>query len=122
MVARLIAIAASLIITGAPVVTMACEGICAVRASDTSTASEHHSCHHEESTPNEKAITSADHICGHSEEGPSAVGQSLWLRVAPAVVVDTFTFVPPSLDSPWFDGGSNHGPPLVSPPSTQLRI
>jgi hypothetical protein len=122
MVSRLIAIVAALVITGAPVVTTACEGICAARASDTGTAAEHHSCHHEVSTPNESAITSDTHICGHSEEGPSAIGQSLWLLAAPAVVVDTFTFALVSLDASPFDGGSDHGPPLVSPPSTELRI
>jgi hypothetical protein len=122
MVSRLIAIVAALVITGAPVVTTACEGICAARASDPGTAAEYHSCHHEVSTLNETAITSDTHICGHSEEGPSAIGQSLWLLAAPAVVVDTFTFALVSLDASPFDGGSDHGPPLVSPPSTQLRI
>lgn len=122
MVARLIAIAAAFVITGAPVITTACEGICAARASDAGTMGEHHSCHHEAATPTEKSITSATHICGHSEEGPGAVGQSLWLLAAPAVIADTFTFALPSLDAPRFDGGSDHGPPLVFPLSTQLRI
>jgi len=122
MVGRWIAVALTLVITGAPAVTTACEGICATRASNTGTAAEHHSCHHEGSTPNESAITSDTHVCGHSEEGPSAIGQSLWLLASPAVVVDTFTFALPSLDAPRFDGGSDHGPPLVSPRSTQLRI
>ena len=121
MVARLIAVAAALMITGAPVVTTACEGLCAARAND-GTSPAHHSCHQESSTPSEAALAAAAHICGHSEEGPSAVDQSLWLLTAPAVVVDTFTFAPPSLDSPRFDGGSDHGPPLVSPRPTQLRI
>jgi hypothetical protein len=67
-------------------------------------------------------MTSAGHICGHSDDGPSAVGQSMWLLAAPAVVVHSFTFTPPSLDVPRSDGGSDHGPPLVSPRSTQLRI
>jgi hypothetical protein len=122
MVARLIAVAATLVITGAPVVTTACEGICAARASDSATMGEHHTCHHEVSTPNEIAIASATHICGHSEEGPSAVGQSLWLLAAPAIVADAFTLALPSLDAPRFDGACDQSPPLVSSRSTQLRI
>lgn len=122
MVARLVAIAAALVITGAPVVTTVCESVCAVRASDTGTTGEHHSCHHEASTSNEKAITSAAHICGHSEEGPRGVGQALWLLAAPAIVVDTFTFAPASHDAPRWRGASEHRPPLIVPPSTQLRI
>jgi hypothetical protein len=122
MVARLVAIAASLILIGAPVVTMACEGICALRAGTTGTTGEHHSCHHEASTSNEAAVAAAAHICGHSEEGPSAVGQALWLLAAPAVIVDTFTLAPPSHDAPPSRGASEHSPPLVSPHSTQLRI
>ena len=122
MVARLIAVAVALVVTGAPVVTTVCEGVCAARDKVSGTTGEHHSCHQQASTANETGVTSAAHICGHSEEGPSAVGQSLWLLAAPAVVVDSFTFAPPSLDAPRFDGGSDHGPPLVSPRSTQLRI
>jgi hypothetical protein len=121
MVARLIAIALAFAITGAPVAATACEGICAARAND-GTAPEHHSCHHEPSTPTETAIAATLHSCGHSEEGPSAVGQSLWWLAAPAVLVDTFTFAPPAVDTFRFDGGFNHGPPLVAPRSTQLRI
>jgi len=122
MVARLIAVAAALVITGAPVVTTVCEGICAVRASDTRTTGEHHSCHHEASTPSEASLAAAAHICGHVEEGPRAVDQSLWLLAAPVAVVETLTFAPPSLESLRFEGGSDHGPPPVSPRSTQLRI
>jgi hypothetical protein len=122
MVARMIAVAVALVMTGAPVVTAACEAVCASRANDGGAASEHHSCHHEASTPNAAAIGSAAHLCGHSDDGPSAVGQSLWSLAAPAVIVDTFTFALPSLDAPQFRGASEHGPPLVSPRSTQLRI
>jgi len=117
-----VAVALTLVITGAPVVTTACEGICAARSIDTAAAAEHHSCHQEASTPNDEAITSATHICGHSEEGPSGVGQSLWLLAAPAVIVQSFAFAPPSPGAPLLEGGSDHGPPLVSPRFTQLRI
>jgi hypothetical protein len=122
MVARLIAVATALVITGAPVVTTACEGICAARADDTGATGEHHSCHHEASTPSENGITSAAHICGHSEDGPSGVGQSLSLLASAAIIVETFTLAPPSHDAPLSRGASEHGPPLVSPHSTQLRI
>jgi hypothetical protein len=123
MVARLIAVAAALVITGAPVVTTACEGICAVRVSDSRATGERHSCHHEPaSTPSEVSLTAAAHVCGHSEEGPRAVDQSLWLLAAPVAVVETLTFVPPSPESLRFEGGPNHGPPIVAPRSTQLRI
>jgi hypothetical protein len=123
MVARLVAVTAVVVITGAPVVRTACEGMCAARASDPGTAAGHHACHHEASTPNEPAITSAAHLCGHSEEGPSGVGQPQWWSLAsPAVIVETFALAPPSLDAPLSRGSSQHGPPLVSPRSTQLRI
>jgi hypothetical protein len=121
MVASLIAVAVAFVMAAAPVVTMVCEGICAERENG-GTTGEHHSCHQQASTLNDTGITSGAHICGHSDDGPSAVGQSLWLLAAPAVVVGTFAFAPPSVDAPRFDGGSDHGPPLVSPRSTQLRI
>jgi len=122
MMTRLIAAAVALVVTGAPVVTTVCEGVCAARDKVSGTTGEHHSCHQQASTARETGVTSATHICGHSEEGPSAVGQSPWLLAAPAVVVGTFIFAPPSVDAPRLDGTADHGPPLVSPRSTQLRI
>jgi hypothetical protein len=122
MVARLIAIAVALVVTGAPVVTTVCEGLCAARDEVSGRAGEHHSCHQQTPAASETGVTSSAHNCGHSDEGPSAVGQSLWLFAAPAVVVHSFAFAPPSLDAPWFDGASDRGPPLVSARSTQLRI
>ena len=122
MVARLIAIATVLVIGGAPVVATACEGICAARAGDSATAPEHHSCHHDGSTPNGSAITSTTPLCGHSAEGPSAVGQPLWLLAVPAVVGEVFTFAAPFVSAPRFEAVSDHGPPLASLRSTQLRI
>jgi len=122
MAGRWIAIAAALMITGAPVVTTACEAICAARASDNDTTGEHHSCHREASTPSKAMLAVSPHICGHSEEGPRAVDQSLWLLAAPVAIVETLMFAPPSVESVRFEGGCDHGPPLFSPRSTQLRI
>lgn len=122
MVARLIAVAMALMVTGAPVVTTVCEGVCAMRENEAGTTGTHHSCHQQASTSNETGITSAAHICGHSDDGPRAIDQSLWLLAPPAVIVDTFTCAPPLLGAPLIEGGSDHGPPLVSSRSTPLRI
>jgi hypothetical protein len=121
MVARLIAIAIALMVTGAPVVRTVCEGVCAMREHEAGTTGTRHSCHQQASASKETSVTSA-HICGHSDDGPSAVGQSWWLLAAPALVVESFAFAPPSLGAPLIEGGSDHGPPLVSPRFTQLRI
>jgi hypothetical protein len=122
MVGRLIAIAVALCMTGAPVVTTACEGLCATRANERGTRGEHHSCHQQASTTNETGITSAAHICGHSDEGPSTVGQSLWSLTAPAIPVAAFILAFPSVEAAYAGRQSGHGPPLISPRSAQLRI
>src|SRR5262245_3102135 len=115
MAARVIAVAMALVMTGAPVVTAACQGLCAERASDGGILGEHHSCHHQASPATETAVTSTPHLCGHTDEGPSAVGQSLWLLAAPAVTVATFTFAPPSDETTQAGIASHHRPPLISP-------
>jgi len=121
-VVRLIAVALTLVITGAPVVTTACQGLCAERANDGGVTGEHHSCHHPASPANETAITSAPHVCGHSDDGPRAVGQSLWLLAAPAVIGAALTFAPPSIEVGQAGIASDHRPPLISQRPTQLRI
>ena len=118
----MIAFAVALAMAGAPVVTTACEALCAARANDGGTMGEHHSCHHEASPANETGITSAAHACGHSDDGPSAVGQSLWMFAAPAVIDAAFTLAAPSVEVVQAGTASNRKPLLFSPPSTQLRI
>ena len=122
MVARLIAIAVAFVVIGAPVVTTVCEGLCAARDHEAGTTGPHHSCHQQASTSNDTGVTSAAHICGHSDDAASAVGQALWLLAAPALVVESLMFAPSSPGAPVIEGGSDHGPPIVSPRSTQLRI
>lgn len=121
VVPRLIALAVALMVTGAPVVTTVCEGVCAARDKVSGTTGEHHSCH-QAPTAKEAGITSAAHICGHADEGPSAVSQWLWSFAAPAVLVAAFTLAPPSLEVAQAVRASDHSPPLISPRSTQLRI
>jgi hypothetical protein len=121
VVPRLIALAVALVVTGAPVVTTVCEGVCAARDKASVTTGEHHSCH-QAPTAKEAGITSAAHICGHADEGPSAVGQSLWSLAVPAVPVAAFTLTPPSVEAAHAGRQSDHSPPLISPRSTQLRI
>jgi len=122
MVARLIAFAVALVITGAPMVTIVCEGICAARANDAATGGEHHSCHHEDSPANEAAISSDAHLCGHSVDSPSAVTQSRSLLEAPAIIVAAFEWAPPTVDVASAVVAAGHGPPLISSRSPQLRI
>ena len=122
MVARLIAIAVALFMTGAPVVTTACQGMCAERASERATRGEHHSCHQQASTTNETGITSSAHICGHSDEVPSTDGKSLWSLTVPAVPVAAFILALPSVEAAYAGRQSGHGPPLISARSAQLRI
>jgi len=122
MVARLIAVVAALVITGAPVVTTACEGICAERAKNAGTTEEHHSCHHETSPANEIAISSGAHLCGHSDDSPGAIAQSLSPFAGPAIIVVTFELAPPTGGKAPAAVAQGHGPPLVSSRSTQLRI
>ena len=122
MVVRLPAFLLALAMTGAPVVTIACQGLCAVRANDSGTMGEHHSCHHQASPANETAIDSVPHVCGHSDDSPSAVAQSLSLLTAPAVIVTTFTLAPPAVEVAHGGGTPAHDPPLISPRPAPLRI
>jgi hypothetical protein len=123
MVARIIAVALSVVITGAPVITAVCQGVCAARANDGEGMGEHHSCHHQVPASNDVAITSAAHVCGHLDEGPSAIGQSLWSFATAALTVATFALLPPTADAR--QRGvfrAEHGPADTSPHQTQLRI
>ena len=124
MCARLMAVTLTLVIAGAPVVTAACEALCAARETQGATAGEHHSCHHPFSAPAASAITSATHECSHSDEGPSAVGQSQWSPItAPAIVTGTFPLSPETTAAPLIPtAGADHSPPSAVPLSRQLRI
>src|SRR5215510_5701362 len=124
MHARLITVALALAITAAPVVTAACEAVCAARVSQDATAGEHHSCHHQSSARAASTITSATHECGHSDEGPNAVGQSQWSPIAaPAIVTGAFALSPETTAAPLIHtAGIDHSPPSAVPLSRQLRI
>jgi hypothetical protein len=122
MVARLTAVAVALFMAGAPVITIECEALCAGRVNDSSTTGEHHSCHHEGSQANETAIGSVPHFCGHSDNSPSAVAQSLSPLAAPAVIVVIFTLPPPSVEAASTRLAQDHSPPLIASRSAQLRI
>ena len=119
---RLMAVALTLVMTGAPVVTAACETVCAAREGDAGPMGEHHSCHHEPSPANETAISSLPHDCGHSDDSPNAVAQSLSLLAAPAVIVAVFTLALPAIEVARGGVASAHDPPLISARSAQLRI
>jgi hypothetical protein len=122
MVARLIATAVALVMTGAPAVTAACQGVCAARASGGLTG-EHHSCHHETPATTGTAISSTIHVCGHSDETPNAIGQSLWSVAGPVVSVAIFALLPPAADQrPRRAVRAEHNPSDISPQRTQLRI
>jgi hypothetical protein len=122
MFAKLTAVAVALFMAGAPVVTTACEALCALRVSDAGTTGEHHSCHHAASPANEPAISSVAHICGHSNDGPSAVAQSPLLLAAPAIVAVIFELAPPTVEVAPAGFAPGDSPPLTSSRSTQLRI
>ena len=124
MVARGIAIVVALFTIGAPVVRTVCEAECAARETQGATAGEHHSCHRQPSAPAASAITSAAHDCGHSDEGPNAVGQSQWSPiVAPAIVTGAFALSPETTAAPLIHAaGADHSPPSAVPLSRQLRI
>jgi len=123
MVGRLIAAAVVLVMTSAPVVTMACQDVCAARANDAGSMGEHHSCHHEATASSSLALTSNPHACGHADEGPTAVATSLRSLDAPALVLAVFTLAAPAPHAAQQRATTaDHGPPLISPRPTQLRI
>ena len=122
MVARLITALLALVVAGGPVIAAACQGLCAARAVD-STATEHHSCHHEQPASTGAAIDSLPHLCGHLDEGPSAVGQAVWSLTAPAIVESPVALAPVTRDplqASFVD--SDVSPPLLSSLLTPLRI
>lgn len=117
------AVALALVITGTPVVTTVCQGVCATRETDSGITGEHHSCHHQPAPASQTAITSTVHNCGHSDEGSRAIGQSLWSLAAPAVIVSTFVLASPSVEHAQRRASrAEHGPPDTSPHHAQLRI
>ena len=99
MATRLWAVPLVFAMIGSPVVTTACQAACAARESTSAMMGEHHSCHHEASPSEAPAVTSTAHACGHSEEGPTALDQSLQTLPAPAVVVAAFVVSRPALDA-----------------------
>lgn len=124
MIARLVSVALASVMTGTPVVTTICQAACAARESSTaSAAGEHHSCHHAPASDAGPAITGGTHTCGHSDEGPNAIDQTLQTLPAPAVAVVQFSLTPPgnvaaSLRSIQGDAS----PPALPARATQLRI
>ena len=123
MVARVVAAALTLVITGAPAVTSVCEGICAARAGAAGTTHEHHSCHQEASPSTGAAMTSTAHACGHVENLPSALSHALWSLTAPAVATTASPVVPPVVAAPaYLTARADHSPPNLLSSNRQLRI
>ena len=123
MVARLIAVTAALMMSGAPIAMLACQGVCAARATEAGGIDTHHSCHHEATTSSDLALTSSPHVCGHTDEGPTAVATSLWSFAAPALAPAVFTLVaPPPQVIQRYATTADSGPPLITSSPTQLRI
>jgi len=121
MVGRLIAVAVTFVMTGAPVVTLACQGVCAAR--DGGSMSAHHSCHQDATASTGLALTSAPHVCGHTDEGPTADATSLWSLDAPALAPAVFTLLAPAPHvTARCATTAGSGPPLIPSSSTQLRI
>jgi hypothetical protein len=122
MVARLITAVLALVIAGGPVITAACQALCAERADDNPTT-KHHSCHHQQPASTGAAIDSLPHLCGHLDEGPSAVGQAIWSLTAPAVIESPVALTPATPDTLQAPGADNGlSPPLLSSRLTPLRI
>jgi len=121
MVGRLIAVAVAIVMTGAPVATLACRGVCAAR--EAGSMGEHHSCHHEATASSGLALTSAPHVCGHTDEGPTADAPSLWSLDTPALAPAVFTLLAPAphVTHRWATT-ADPDPPLIPSSSTQLRI
>ena len=123
MATRLWAAALALVLTGSPVVTTACQAACAARESASAMMGEHHSCHREAPSSNGPALTGTAHACGHSNDSPNAIDQSLQLFATPAVTVATFSLMPPSADAS--KGGFARvepSPPDLLALNTQLRV
>jgi hypothetical protein len=120
---RFLAVALVFVMTGAPVVTTACQAVCAAREGASAAIGEHHACHHEEPPANGLAITAPAHRCGHSDDSASAIDQSLQPLATPALVAATFAISPPALDAR--DPSSVRIEPSPPDPltlNTQLRV
>jgi hypothetical protein len=123
MLGRLIAAAVALILTGAPVITLACETSCATRAHEGDSKGEHHSCHHETTASGGVVVGSGTHVCGHADEPPMAVAVSLWALNGPAVLVAAFTLAAPAAVGRHVRANRpQHGPPLITSSSAPLRL
>jgi hypothetical protein len=125
MAARLMALVLAFVMTGAPVVTTACQAVCAAleTGADGSGTGEHHSCHAAEPS-NEVAITGAAHACGHSDSGDQ-VGSDQAVKIcpAPALLAGYISFTPPDPESRRFASARiQHSPPDPLALTTQLRV
>jgi len=123
MAIRLWAAALAFVMTGSPVVTTACQAACAARETASAMIGEHHSCHHEMPPSDAPAVATTAHACGHADEAPTAIDQSLEMLAAPAVVAATFALSPPALDAR--DPSSVRIEPSPPDPltlNTQLRL
>jgi len=123
MAIRLWAAALAFVMTGSPLVTTACQAACAARETASAMMGEHHSCHHEAPPSDAPAVNLPPHACGHSDDAPTAIDQSLETLAAPAVVAATFAISPPALDAR--DPSSVRIEPSPPDPltlNTQLRV
>ena len=115
-------------LAGAPIAVHACEAFCAGRtaafgAASTGAASAH-ACHHPPVGSRGPAVTALPHVCGHSDDIPSASSSSVefWLG-APAIVLVVAQVAPPAH---WIPSGtrspSHSRVPAQPPPLTSLRV
>ena len=123
MTARLLAMALSFAITGAPVVM--CEAECATRSADAMHGGhgEHHSCH-EGAASNQLEIAGVPHGCGHSDGNDQLGTDVAKVFTPPIVLASCVTFVPPTLDVCTASGvgAVTHSPPGPLALTTHLRI
>jgi hypothetical protein len=123
MAARLVAFVLAFVMTGAPVLTTACQTACATREMVATPLGnhEHHSCH-AVAPSNEMAISGLGHACGHIDNGDQFdTDRSVRMLSAAAIVVVALT--PLIVQAPRFVSRSiAHNPPGPLSLITQLRV
>jgi hypothetical protein len=119
MAGRAVTLLVALVITSAPVVTMACEITCAAR--DAHSTSLPHSCH-EDAVPEEGAAVVAIHVCGHDESLPTALERAMDAFDTPAITRDATFAMPPACEFVTHIAFIDSSPPTPLTLNSQLRI
>lgn len=126
MTARLLALALTLGVAGAPVLMTVCETACASRSADPrhDGRAEHHSCH-EATRVDGVGIGGAAHICGHSNgDDRIGAGQAVKVVLHSTIAVVPVAFAPPVrvVSARTLVEKTDHSPPGSFPETTQLRL